>query len=226
MCRFFFILLSLILLSCSNTEKRPASSQKRIVDFDTLPNGQRLLDNLDSGMMLYYKEVVGPDTLSNGNITCYGIDDSMQYLYLRHGDTLHLLNKEPRYVSAWSLGTLHEEFDSFFITRIDNGNSVPESYMVFNKLTGQNILGYRRYINDYRDLGDDLFLFYEDRERPDSVFLYNVISKKEESFPFEPSTNPSDIIYIYLDRVTKKSLRVSYYKAFSDEDEKTIIYKR
>ena len=75
---------------------------------DTLPNGKKLLDNLDSGLALYYKEVVGSDTLKGGFITCYGIDDSMKYFYLRKGDTLHLLNNSTRYQSPWSLGTLEK----------------------------------------------------------------------------------------------------------------------
>jgi hypothetical protein len=148
MIRALKILSLLFLLSCNSVEKHsnlqqitktdsvPITSSKN----NTLPNGQRLLDNLDSGMVLYYKEVVGSDTLKGGYITCYGIDDSAKYFYLRHGDKLHLLSKTPKYTSTWSLGTLEKDFDSFFITNIDNGNGVPSTYQVFDKKTGENIL--------------------------------------------------------------------------------------
>jgi hypothetical protein len=104
------ILFFLSLFSCNQAENKPVTKQTvkpnfidiLEVDHDTLPNGKRLLDNVDSGMSIYYKEVVGSDTLKEGYITCYGIDDSTKYFYLRHGDTLHLLNQTPIYTSTWS----------------------------------------------------------------------------------------------------------------------------
>ena len=139
----------LSLFSCDRAEKKP---EPKIVvipkeidmlepDLDTLPNGKRLLDNMDSGMVHYYKEVVGSDTLKGGYISCYGIDDSTKYFYLRHGDTLHLLNQTPIYTSTWGLGTLEKDCNSSFLTRVDNGNGTVSTYQFFDKRTGKNILG-------------------------------------------------------------------------------------
>ena len=74
----------ILFFSCGRTDKKPEPKSVGIPkqidilepDHDTLPNGKRLLDNMDSGMVHYYKEVVGSDTLKGGYISCYGIDDS------------------------------------------------------------------------------------------------------------------------------------------------------
>jgi len=111
----------LSLISCDRPQKklepkmvdRPKQIDILEPDLDTLPNGKRLLDNMDSGMVYYYKEVVGSDTLKGGYITCYGIDDSTKYFYLRHGDTLHLLNQGSILASTWGLGILEKDFTTF-----------------------------------------------------------------------------------------------------------------
>ncbi|MDH7459695.1 hypothetical protein QEG73_00350 [Chitinophagaceae bacterium 26-R-25] len=141
MTRSLQILLVLLVFSCNSKEKKlnlKQSTLSRFIDsfepdHDTLPNGKRLLDNKDSVMSLYYKEVVGSDTLKGGYITCYGIDDSILYFYLRLNDTLRLLKKTSSYTSPWSLGILEKDFDSFFITALDNGNGTPSTYQIFEK---------------------------------------------------------------------------------------------
>jgi len=237
------ILTLLFLFSCNSTEKhsdtkqisKTGTQQIKASNYDTLPNGQRLLDNMDSGMYIYYKEVVGSDTLKGGYITCYGIDDSMKYFYLRHGDTLHLLNKTEKYISTWSLGTLEKDFTTFFMTRIDNGNGVPETYQIFDKKIGKNILGDKTKAWNFQYLGDTLFFLYDnhtvslignyiDRKEADSVFLYNVKSGKRQGFKL-PKDIPYDI-YIDLKKVTKNSLTISYIKIMSDEGEKILRYSR
>jgi hypothetical protein len=241
--RQFKLLTFLFLLSCNSPDKHfnskqiPGSNTKQtnIPDFDTLPNGQRVLNNIDSGMYIYYKEVVGPDTLLGGYITCYGIDDSMKYFYLRHGDTLHLLNKTPIYTSNWSLGTLEKDFTAYFITTINNGNSVPETYQLFDKKTGGNILGTDVFAWNFQYLDDTLFLLYDnhtinlideyiDRKKADSVFLYNAKSGKRQGFRL-PNDIPDDI-YIDLKKITKTSLTISYIRILSEKDEKSIKYNR
>ena len=113
-----FLVCSLLFLSCDQKRRSSAS-------VELLPNGKRLLDTYDSAMSLYYKEVVGSDTLLDGGITCYGEDDSMRYFYLRKGNEMHLLNQSSVYQSPWSLGVVEEEFSDFFLVRLDNGNSSP-----------------------------------------------------------------------------------------------------
>jgi hypothetical protein len=236
-------ILSLILLfSCNSTEKHPQSKQVvkttqqvTTANFDTLPNGQRLLDNLDSGLQFYYKEVVGSDTLTGGYITCYGTDDSMNYFYLRHGDTLHLLNKREKFVGAWSVGILEKDFVYFFITRIDNGNQVAETYQVFDKETGKNLLGDKVEAWNFKYIGDTLFFLYDnhsvnlignyiDRKEADSIFLYNIKSRRRQGFKLPPK-KPTDIIYYDIRKITKNSLTISRTEYYSRK-EKLAKYSR
>ena len=245
MIRFLFIFTTVILLlSCGRPEKKP--EQPKIVktpkqidvpepDLDTLPNGKRLLDNMDSGIVHYYKEVVGTDTLKGGYITCYGIDDSTKYFYLRQGETLHLLNQTPIYTSTWSLGTLEKDFDTFILTRIDNGNGVPYTYQIFDKRTGKNILGDKVEAWNYKYLHDTLFFLYDnhtvnlignyiDRKYADSIFLFNSKTGRRQGFRLAKE-NPTDIIYYDIKSITKKSLTIIRREHYTEE-ERLVKYSR
>jgi hypothetical protein len=199
-------------------------------DHDTLPNGKRLLDNVDSEMVHYYKEVVGSDTLQGGYIICYGIDDSTKYFYLRHGDTLHLLNQTPiDENSTWGLGTLEKDFDNFFITRIDNGNGVMETYQVFDKKTGRNLLGDKVEAWNFKYLGDTLYFLYDnhtinlvdydyiDRKEADSIFLYNIKTGGRQGFKLPPKKS-TDIIYYSIKNLTRNNLTISSTEHYSGEE--------
>lgn len=236
--RPFRILLLVLLLSCNSTARHSDSKgmlktntqQATVSNFDTLPNGQRLLDNTDSALSYYYKEVVGPDTLKGGYITCYGVDDGLNYFYLRHGDTLRLLNKREKIVGAWSLGTLEKDFDAFFITRIDNGNGVAETYQVFDKKTGKNLLGDKAEAWNFEYLKDTLYFLYDnhtvnlidnyyiDRKEADSIFLYNIETAGRQGFKLPPK-NPTDIIYYGIKKITKNSLIISRTEHYSGKEE-------
>ncbi len=244
MIRPLVILTILILfISCDRAGKKPepkiVSIPKQIdilePDHDTLPNGKRLLDNMDSGMVHYYKEVVGSDTLKGGYISCYGIDDSTKYFYLRHGDTLHLLNQTPIYTSTWSLGTLEKDFNTFILTRVDNGNGVPATYQIFDKLTGENILGKDVEAWNYKTFNDSLFFLYDnhtvnlignyiDRKPADSIYLYNAVSGRRKGFKL-PKEIPYDS-YLDLKRITKNILTISWVQIMTNDDEKLVTYSR
>lgn len=194
---------------------------------DTLPNGKRLLNNIDSSMSMYYKEVVGPDTLSGGYIICYGIDDSTKYFYLKYGDTLYLLNQTPIYTSTWSLGTLEKDFDTFFMTRIDNGNSTPSSYQIFDKKTGHNILGDKFEAISYAYLQDTLFMLYDNwikNQTADSITLFNTITKRKESYKLPNDLpEPCDV---QIEDLSQKNLKVSFTGYIGSSFEKTRTYRR
>ena len=184
-------ILTLFIFSSFHEENRTTprkaaayDSSKKNEHFVTLPNGKILLDTYDSGMVFYYKEVVGSDTLKGGGITCYGIDDSMRYFYLQNGKELHLLNQSTKYQSPWSLGILEKDFTTFFMTRIDNGNGYPCSYQIFDKKTGVNILGAKIEAISYAYLQDTLFMLYDNwakKQKADSITLFNVRTKKIEN---------------------------------------------
>ena len=236
MIRPLVILTTFILFfSCDRTNKKP---EPKIVDIpkqidilepdhDTLPNGKRLLDNMDSGMVHYYKEVVGSDTLKGGYISCYGIDDSTKYFYLRHGDTLHLLNQGSIRASTWGLGTLEKDFNTFFMTRIDNGNGCPSSYQIFDKKTGLNILGDQVEADSYSYLHDTLFMLYDswnNHKRINKLTLFNVKTKRKEFY--ELPDNLPDFCDIQINKLSKKYLKVSFEAYGGDNFESTKTYSR
>jgi hypothetical protein len=237
MIRIALIWAMMILLSCNFKEKQINPEQVAAIprNSDTLPNGQREVNNTDSSMDFYYREIVGPDSLTGGYVTCYGTDDSLIYLYLRHGDTLHLLNKIPTYTTAWAVGTLEEDFDSFFITRIDNGNGVPGTFQVFEKKTGKNLLGDEVEAMNYQVYNDSLYFLYDnhtvksignliDRKPADSIFLYNVTSGRHEGFRL-PVEMPHDS-FIELKKITKNALTISWVQIMTKDAEKLVKYKR
>lgn len=231
------IILSIFLslFSCDRLEKKEDSKIIRVSkqidllkpNLDTLPNGKTLLDNLDSAIVNYYKEVVGSDTLKGGYILCYGIDDSTKYLYIRKGENLHLLNLTPIYTSTWSLGTLEKDFANSVLTRIDNGNGCPSSYQLFDKQTGENILGDKINANGYIFLKDTLFMFYDNWNRnkqADTLTLFNLKTKRKEFFKL-PNDVP-EFCDIQIEKLSKGNLKVSFETFAGDRYEKSKIYSR
>jgi hypothetical protein len=233
--------LLLLLLSCNRSQRKletkiidspeqtaiPKQIDMLEPDHDTLPNGIRLLDNIDSGMVNYYKEVVGSDTLKGGYITCYGIDDSTKYFYLRNRDKLYLLNQTPIYTSTWSLGILEKDFDTFFMTQIDNGNGCPSSYQIFDKRTGKNILGDDVKAYSYAFLQDTLFMLYEswNKHKPtNNITLFNVKTKTKEIYKL-PDNLP-EFCDIQIAKLSRKNLKLSFETYVGDNFESTKTYSR
>ena len=148
---------------------------------------------------------------------------------------MHLLNQGSILASTWGLGTLEKDFDNFFIITVDNGNGVPETYQVFDKATGKNLLGDKVEAWNFKYLGDALFFLYDnhtvklignyiDRKHADSIFLYNIKSGKRQGFML-PKENPEDLIYYDIKNLTKQTLNLSRREHFSDE-EQIIKYSR
>ena len=230
-----YLLISIIIFSC-NVENRNVqinqnvvvdSAATKVVKFDTLPNGQKLLDNTDSANAIYHKEIVGSDTLKGGFITCYAIDDSMRYFYLRKQKELHLLSKLPIHQSAWALGRLHKDYENFFITEIDNGNDVPSTFQIFAKKTANNLLGKNVEAHSFKSLNDTLFMIYDilnENNAPDSIVLFNVSTLKSKSY-----TVPNDLpkfLNIELVNINKKVFTIKYYNYINSYEEKTETYVR
>jgi hypothetical protein len=202
-------------------------NSKKVENFDTLPNGKLLLDTYDSGMVFYYKEVVGSDTLKDGKITCYGIDDSIRYFYLRDGENLHLLNQSTIHQSPWSLGRLEKEFNTFILITLDNGNGCPTSYQIFDKATGNNILGDKIVANGYIFLKDTLFMFYDNwnkNKQADTLTLFNVKTKNREFFKL-PNNLP-EFCDIQIEKLSKTKLKVTFETFVGDRYEKSKTYSR
>lgn len=225
------ILLILVFLissySCTERQRAGSGQPQNGGAIDTLPNGKTRLDTYDSAMSLYYKEIVGSDTLSNGGITCYGVDDSMRYFYLRRGDSMYLLNKSTIYQSPWSLGVLDEEFTHFFTTRLDNGNSTPISYQAFDKQSGRNLLGEGIRACSYISLNDTLFMLVDRRAQtsPDiAVSLWNTSTGRKENF--DVPGNLPEFCDIQITRLTKKYIHLSFQSYMGDPYEMVLVCLR
>ena len=214
------LVCSLLFLSCG--QKRKSSSTVEL-----LPNGKRLLDTYDSAMSLYYKEVVGSDTLLDGGITCYGEDDSMRYFYLRKGNEMHLLNQSSVYQSPWSLGVVEEEFSDFFLVRLDNGNSSPVHYQVFNKSDGSNRMGEGRWGISINYWKDSLFLLSHNpvvTNKPDSLVLWNIVSGRQYKSPLPPGL-PDDCEF-EITAISQQEYRISFTSIRGNEFELQKRYRR
>lgn len=236
--RFLIILIFFgCFSSCVLPERRPVSpiggSSVSVKlpkqDYDTLPNGLRLFDNRDSYLHgeVHYRTVAGSDTLKGGYITCYGIDDSLLYFYLRHGDTLHLLSQAPHYGSSSSHGDLEKDFEDYFLVSHLQPSMFPFTYSLFEKKSGQNMLGEHIEIAGYTVLKDTLFVLYgnwtPDRGT-DSITLFNANTRTKEVFTLaQRLPNYCSIDIVNLTR-SKLTIHVSAY--FGDRFEKTIVFKR
>ena len=211
---------SILFLSCKQWNHHSTSVA-------LLPNGKRFLDTYDSAMQLYYKEVVGSDTLLDGGITCYGEDDSMRYFYLRKGNELHLLNQSSIYQSPWSLGVVEEEFSDFFLVRIDNGNSSPVFYQVFNKSDGSNRMGEGQWGIGVRVWKDSLFLLSISpvpTNKPDSLAFWNMVSRRQQKYPL-PATLPDDCEF-EIAAISQQEYRISISSIRGNEFELEKRYRR
>ncbi len=214
------LVCSLLFLSCG--QKRKSSSTVEL-----LPNGKRLLDTYDSSFYIYYKHVVGSDTLLDGGITCYGEDDSMRYFYLRKGNKMQLLNQSSIYASPWSIGVVEEEFQNFFLVRLDNGNSRPGFYQVFNKSDGSNRMGEGRWGISINYWKDSLFLLSHNpvaTNKPDSLVLWNIVTGRQYKSPL-PSGLPDDIDF-EITAISQHEYRVSFTSIMGNEFELEKRYRR
>ena len=211
----YILLLSLLYIAYNTPSPSKNINGKK--SYDTLPNGKRSLNTLDSSFTMYYKEIVGPDTLLGGYITCYAIDDTAIYFYLRHDDTLHLLNKISSLASPHGLGILEEDFDTYFITRIDNGNSTPFSYQLFDKESGKNILGNGIAAESQLTWKDSLLMLYDNykiNRQADSITLFNVQARKSKRYKL-PVDAPEYMV-VQLDTITKNSFTIGYDNIFGE----------
>lgn len=227
--------ISIIIFSCNLENKNQQINQnvvadsaaKKIINFDTLPNGQKFLDNINSSTSIYHKEIVGSDTLKGGYITCYGIDDSMRYFYLRNQKEMHLLRKLSLHQSAWALGKLYKDYENFFMTEIDNGNDVPSTYEIFDKKTARNLIGKNIEAHSFNSFNDTLFMLYDilnENKEPDSIALFNAFTLKSKSYKL-PIDLP-EFHNIELLNINKKEFTIKYYKYINSSDEKTKTYVR
>ena len=114
-------------------------------------------------------------TLSRGYSLVYKTDDSLQYLYLRHGSKLTQISYEEKYNKQSLLGYIAYDFDEYFVllhTMHVVGNQDPMMFDLVEKKTANVV-----FKGDYIDAKDSLILFHAQ----DTMRLYNIYTKKNRT---------------------------------------------
>ena len=217
--RLQLFIVAIILAGCNNHDKTIQSTV--IKSYDTLSNGLRIINTLDSPF--YYKDQVGTDSLLGNYQVCYTKDDSFYYLYLKHHDSLVLLNKTSRNTSLHHLGEVTNDDTVFFILGHDNGNGAPGSFEYIDKQTGKNPLGFGIEFLDFRKLNNTVYLLFADtvtHNRP-QLTLFNTSNREKEFYE-----SPNDFLELFIDTLTNKNLRIRFTVGKKGDTTKTKMYSR
>jgi hypothetical protein len=217
--RPFQLLILISLTACNNqdTVKKTAAFKTN----DTLSNGLIILNTLDSPF--YYKDQVGTDSLLCNYQVYYAKDDSSYFLYLKHQDTLSLLNKTSQYTSLHYLGNVTGDDTTFFILGHDNGNGSSYSYEYIDKQSGKNPLGFGKEFIDFKILNKTAYLLYADTVINDKtqLTLFSTASKVKEYYELQ-----NDYWELYIDTLTRKQLRIKYTLDRNGDTTRTKMYSR
>jgi hypothetical protein len=208
------------LTACNNQEAVKKSTVSK--SYDTLSNGLRIINRtIDSPY--YYKDQVATDSLIGNYQVYYAQNDSLYFLYLKHFDTLHLLNKTTNYTSLHYLGNVTGDDTTFFILGHDNGNGSPYSYEYIDKKSGQNPLGFGKEFLDFWALNKTVYLLYTDTVINDrtQLTLFNTDNKKKEFYELQ-----NDYWELHIDTLTAKILTIKYTLDRNGDTTKTKMYSR
>lgn len=213
-----FIVL-FFLTACNNQDTVKKSTGLK--SYDTLSNGLKILNTLDSPF--YYKDQVGIDSILGNYQVYYAKDDSSYYLYLKHFDTLGLLNKTSQYTSLHYLGIVIGDTTNYFILGHDNGNGSPYTYEYIDKQTGKNPLGFNKEFIDLKTINHKCYLLYSDTiiNGMTQLILYNVNNKKKEFYKIQ-----NNYWELFIDTLTPKFLKIKYALDKNGDAVKIKMYSR
>jgi hypothetical protein len=179
---WFGILLAVLLAAC---QSGAGHRSERSLSGDTLPNGHWVVHALGPDSAPYYKDNVDTQCLKGGYTLYYGEGDSTRSIYLKHSDTFHLLcSSGQQYGSFYHLGVPMDDFDHYLVLGHDNGNGSPYTYELFNKETGNNVLGAGNEFLGINKAHDTIFLLALDTLQASlqPLLLYNVMAAQTERF--------------------------------------------
>ena len=218
--RLLQLFILFFLTACNNQEavKKSAISKS----YDTLSNGLSIINRtIDSPY--YYKDQVATDSLNGNYQVYYAQDDSFYFLFLKHFDTLHLLNKTTNYTSLHYLGNVTGDDTAFFILGHDNGNGSPYSYEYIDKQSGKNPLGFGKEFLDFKVLNKTVYLLYTDTviNARTRLTLFNAENKRKEHFELQ-----DDYRELYIDTLTTKQLAIKYTVDRNGDTTRTKMYSR
>jgi hypothetical protein len=212
-----FILV--FLTACNNQDAVKKSAVLK--SYDTLSNGLRILNTIDSPF--YYKDQVGTDSLIGNYQVYYAKDDSSYFLYLKHRDSLKLLNKTSQYTSLHYLGNVTGDDTTFFILGHDNGNGSPYSYEYIDKQSGENTLDFGKEFLDFKTLNKTNYLLYSDTiiNGKTQLVLFNLGNRKKEYYELK-----NDYWELSIDTLTTKNLTIKYTLDKNGDTTRTKMYSR
>ena len=189
---------------------------------DTLSNGLRIINrNVDSPY--YYKDIVGTDSLIGNYQIFYAENDTTYFLYLKHNDSLQLLNTTTNATSLHHLGVPVSDDTTFFILGHDNGNGSPYTYEYIDKKTGKNPLGFGEEFADSWLLNKNMHLLYSDTVIDDRtrLGLFNNANNKKEYFELADRYGE-----LSIDTLTKNILVIKYSLDRDGDSTKRKRYRR
>lgn len=168
-------------------------------------------------------------TLKGGYSLYYTTDDSLQYLYLRKGDTLRLIRTDDisNQNRQTMLGFIAADFNDYFILVHALQRKQLQEYPIpcelFEKKTAAKVLEADFITND-----DDYILLHNSRSKNDSLRLYNVDTKKIETFAMPTKVEGYDklINSIELKAITTARLTLIFCISTEPYIEKHKTYKR
>jgi hypothetical protein len=214
------LLILIFLTACNN--KDTSNKKYGKYAYDTLSNGLRIINRtIDSDY--YYKDQVATDSLTGNYQIFYVQDDSSYFLYLKHRDTLNLLNKTTQYNSLHHLGKVISDEQKFFILGHDNGNGSPYSYEYIDKQSGKNLLGFGKEFLDIKTYKGSQYLLYLDTliNGNSKLILFNTDNKKKEFYEMKN-------IYwdLYIDTISTNNLVLLYTLDRNGDEKRRKMYSR
>ncbi len=217
--RLFQLLILITLAACNHQDTVKKTITAKL--YDTLSNGLKILNTIDSPF--YYKDQVSTDSLLGDYQVYYAQDDSSYFLYLKHRDTLILLNKTSHYTSLHYLGKVAVDDTTFFILEHDNENGSPFSYEYIDKQSGKNLLGFGKEFLDFKTLNKTVYLLYPDTviNGTTQLTLFNTANKTKEFYELQ-----NEFSELYIDTLTAKKLAIKFSSDSNGEVKKTKVYSR
>jgi hypothetical protein len=166
-------------------------------------------------------------TLIGGYKISFKADDSLQYLYLKKGDTtISELASTSTGMPYKNLGYVGADFKDYFVLVHSFGSGNPNYIELIKKATGQNNLRSGAAWIDVSERQGLLLYCNKDVPSPkDKMILYNVNSNRSEpyNFPSDIFNEPEILNRISIKKLTDKQLVIKYE---TEKGSKTKLYSR
>jgi hypothetical protein len=168
------------------------------------------------------------DTTLNGGYTIsFKFNDTLQYLYLKKGDTtITELSSTSRGMPYKNLGYVGADFTNYFVLVHSFGSGNPNYIELIQKSNGKNVLKKGAAWIDVDE--EKEYLLYSDNDVPDKndkMTLHNIRTGQRNffSFPSDIFDGPGVLNRIQIRQLNDKQLVIEYE---TEKGSKTKIYSR